>query len=80
MAKHRFVVAGSIETHAGASSPLAQNDAATAASELLYAIELPPNSRDAGVDQQTPRFDDTDLVEIAVDGGGHLWMSVAELR
>lgn len=80
MARQRFVVAGSIEAQAGASSPLARHESGTASSELLFAIAVTPTARGEGIDQQTPSLDDTDLVEIALEGGGHLWMSVAELR
>lgn len=80
MDRHRFVIAGTSETRADAGSPLARQESGTASSELLFAIKVTPIARGDGVDLQTPSLDDTDLVEIALDGGGHLWMSVAELR
>ena len=81
MAGHRFVVEG-VREPAAADSPLRQAGAGDA---LLFAARLEATrTRDAAArasrDLVTPTLADDDLVEIAFDGGGHLWLSVAEFE
>lgn len=78
MATHRFLVDGRAETSA-ATSPLLTAGPQTGTQVLVFAAELAVPGR-SGVTHEltTPTLADDDLVEIALDGGGHLWMAVAE--
>ena len=79
MARHRFVVEG-VPEPASADSPLRNADAGDA--PVFAAILATARAGTAAVsrDLVTPVLADDDLVEIALDGGGHLWLSVAEFE
>lgn len=79
MATHRFIVEGNVEAEPRAASPLLATGAASGAQTVLFAAELGvPGRAIAARELATPALAADDLVEIALDGGGHLWMSVAE--
>ena len=79
MATHRFIVEGSAEIEPGATSPLLTVGSAAGTQAVLFAAELAVPGRAIGARElATPALAADDLVEIALDGGGHLWMSVVE--
>jgi tetratricopeptide (TPR) repeat protein len=77
----RFVVDGTTELAPQASSPILKSDRNVADSTLLLAIDLKGATRGLATTRvETPDLADDDLVEIELDSGGHLWMSVREMR